>query len=190
MKHIALFALSASLALSAHALQVVFSADGKTAGSSPRECPSQGVELATGKVVVGLHALSDARRAACGWYRLVATSRPTTPKSVVSVATKPTLSPTSVFSPILEPRPARVRLVRYSKLLIVRALKAMPNADGTTKWDTLEAKMGELGILDEWNASAWISGDDPVFVSAKPKVAAFLGIAESELDALLSKCPY
>ena len=54
----------------------LFSADGTTAGSSPRELPSQGLDRETGQVVVGLHALTDAQRARCGWYRIVPGTHP------------------------------------------------------------------------------------------------------------------
>ena len=54
----------------------IFSGDGATVGSSPRELPTQGVSLATGQVVVGLHALGDAERAECGWYRVLPGEKP------------------------------------------------------------------------------------------------------------------
>lgn len=191
MKRIAALALSAALAANAaNAFQAVFSADGATAGSSARECPSQGVDLATGKVVVGLHALSDARRAACGWYRLVPSPRPAATNGVHYVATGFSFSADGTCSPVWTARPVPARPARYSKLLIVRALKAMPDAGGGTKWDALKAKMDEMGILDEWSVCTWIAGDDPALVAAKPALAAFLGMTEAALDALLGKCLY
>ena len=54
----------------------IFSADGINAGSAPRELPSQGIDRETGQVVVGLHALTDAQRARCGWYRITPGTHP------------------------------------------------------------------------------------------------------------------
>ena len=171
--------------LASHALQAVYSADGATAGSSVRECPSQGVDLATGKVVVGLLGLTDARRAACGWYRVA-----DEPPGAGYRATGIVFSADGTCRRTWEERKAPVRPARYSKLAIVRALKAMDAGDGTTRWDALKAKMEELGILDEWSVCTWIAGDDPAFVAAKPQLAAFLGMTEAALDEMLGKCLY
>lgn len=191
LNRIAALTLAASLAApSASAFKAVFSADGSTAGSSARECPSQGVDLQTGKVVVGLHALSDARRAACGWYRLVPTPPPAATNGVRYAATGFAFSADGTCAPVWTARPIPAKPARYSKLLIVRALKAMPCDGGGTKWDALKAKMGEMGILDEWSVCTWIAGDDPALVAAKPALAAFLGMDEAALDALLAECLY
>ena len=74
-KVLACLAISACFMAGAQELYV-FSADGASVGSRPRELPSQGFDRATGRVVVGLHARTDAERAACGWWRVVATPRP------------------------------------------------------------------------------------------------------------------
>lgn len=183
----ALLLASASLLAprDANALLAVYSSDGATAGSSVRECPSQGVDLATGKVVVGLLGLSDARRAACGWYR-VADAAP----GAGWRATNVVFSADGTCRRLWAERKAPARPARYSKLAIVRALKAMDAGDGATKWDALKAKMDALGILDEWSVCTWIAGDDPAFVAAKPQLAAFLGMTEAALDEMLGECLY
>lgn len=76
MRHLLTIALCALLCGVMAADKFIFSADGVTVGSSPRELPAQGFDRQTGRVVVGLHARTDAERAACGWWRIVQTPKP------------------------------------------------------------------------------------------------------------------
>ena len=50
--------------------------------SAPRDLPSVAVRLDTGETILGMHARTDAVRAACGWYRVVP-SAPTAAKGQV-----------------------------------------------------------------------------------------------------------
>ena len=75
MKRILSIALIALSFVAATADQFMFSRDGVKPGSSLRELPSQGIDLQTGRVIVGLHALDDIGRMACGWYRYEANAK-------------------------------------------------------------------------------------------------------------------
>lgn len=90
------------LAASALADSYVFSKDGKTATTGPRDLPSVGVRLDDGKAVLGLHGADDATRAACGWYRVVADQTKAAADQVASGSTyaidKATARETKVFS--------------------------------------------------------------------------------------------
>ena len=44
--------------------------------------------------------------------------------------------------------------------------------------------------LDKWNACTYITGDNPIFVAAKPQIAALMGMTVKELDDLLATCKY
>ena len=50
--------------------QYVYVRDGRVQ-SAPRELPAAAVRLDTGETILGMHARTDAVRAACGWYRVV-----------------------------------------------------------------------------------------------------------------------
>jgi hypothetical protein len=62
--------------------QFVFVRDGKVQ-SSPRDLPSVAVRLDTGETILGMHARTDAARAACGWYRVVPSAQTATKGQVV-----------------------------------------------------------------------------------------------------------
>lgn len=62
-------AIIIALCVSAKAAELyIFSRDGATPASSPRELPSVGAPLNDPHTVVVLHAAAPATRAACGWY--------------------------------------------------------------------------------------------------------------------------
>jgi hypothetical protein len=70
------------LVLGASAEQFVFVRDGRVQ-SAPRDLPSVAVRLDTGETILGLHARTDAARAACGWYRVVPSAQTATKGQVV-----------------------------------------------------------------------------------------------------------
>lgn len=61
----------------------VFSSDGAKVETKPRDLPSAAIRLTDGAAVFGLHALTDAQRGECGWYRVLAT--PTRTNEVMTV---------------------------------------------------------------------------------------------------------
>ena len=168
-----LLVLAALAAFAALADKFLFSADGQTQGCSPRELPSQGVSLTTHKVVVGLHALDDLARKDCGWYRIIETPKPDTNHywRCTNYTFNANGTASKVWSEFTPPvRPA-----------------------GTTaanKWIEVKAAIEAQGYLDKWNACTYITGDNPVFVAAKPQIAALMGVTVKELDDLLATCKY
>jgi hypothetical protein len=72
-----------SIVRTAIADQYVYVRDGRVQ-SAPRELPSVAVRLDTGETILGLHARTDAVRAACGWYRVVPSAQTVTKGQVVT----------------------------------------------------------------------------------------------------------
>lgn len=190
-KHIiTIFALtSAFLAVAELRQQFMFSADGVTSGSSLRDLPSQGVNLKTRQVVIGLHALPNSERVKCGWYQLDYQQKPDTnhywkATNYVFQADGTVRNNWTEYTPKARPE-------RYSKLSIIERLEQMNGSEeGRNKWTEVKAKIEDLGLMDKWNACTYIQGDDPNFVAAKPMIAAFLGMTEKQLDDWLSNCRY
>ena len=184
--------ICAALAFSAGAElrnQFMFSADGVTKGSSLRDLPSQGVNLVTHQVVIGLHALPNSERVKCGWYQLDYQQKPDT-NHYWKATNYVFRADGTVRNTWTEYRPP-ARPIKYSKLSIIERLEQMNGSEeGRNKWTEVKAKIEELGLMDKWNACTYIQGNDPNFVAAKPMIASFLGMTEKQLDDWLSKCVY
>ena len=160
----------------------VFSADGATVGSAPRELPSQGFDRVTGRVVVGLHARTDAEKAACGWWRIVATPKPgiVASNEYWAVGGYAFTNGTAVTE--WEKRWRKVQPVKYSRLSIYMALKELG------KWDAAEAFMRANGLYEPFMFAQEISSDHPQFIAVKAQVAEALGLTIEQVDALLKEC--
>lgn len=188
MKKLVTIAICLSALLSL-ADQFMFSADGVTKGSGLRECPSQAVDLKTGEVVVGLHALTDAQRASCGWYRFVPVPKPDTNhywrvKSYV-------FAPVGTVSQVWEQYTPPAKKLKYSKLSIIEKLEAMNGQNGfANKWEEVKAAITASGFIDKWNACTFIAADDPNFLAIKPALASILQMTDKQLDDVLSSCQY
>ncbi len=177
-----LFALLILAATALMADSFLFSQDGVKQGSGLRELPSQGVNLKTGAVVVGLHALTDEQRMECGWYRWENNPRPDTNHywrctNYIFTATGTARSVWTQYTP-------RPRALKYSKLSILEKLAEMG------KWADVKALLESEGYIDYWNACTYIAADNPRFLSMKPAIAAALGISEKQLDEILAGCLY
>lgn len=168
--------------------QFMFSADGVTKGSGLRELPSQGVNLVTHQVVIGLHALPNSERVKCGWYQLDYQQKPDT-NHYWKATNYVFQTDGTVRNTWTEYRPP-ARPMKYSKLSIIERLEQMNGSEGRNKWTEVKAKIEEMGLLDKWNACSYIQGNNPTFVAAKPMIADFLGMTEKQLDDWLSKCVY
>lgn len=183
-----LLVLAALAAFAALADKFLFSADGVTQGCTPRELPSQGVSLTTHKVVVGLHALDDLARKDCGWYRLIETQKPDT--NHYWRCTNYIFNANGTASKVWSEYTPPARPVQYSKYAIIEKLEQMPGTTAANKWIEVKAAIESQGYLDKWNACTYITGDNPVFVAAKPQIAALMGMTVKELDDLLATCKY
>ena len=173
------FALAAAVLT---ADQYMFSRDGAKPGSGLRELPSQGVELATGRVVVGLHALDDMRRMACGWYRYEANAKPDT--NHYWRVTNYVFSATGTVRAVWAEYKPKAKQLRYSKLDILEKLADMG------KWSDVKAAMEASGYMDRWNACPYIAADNERFLAIKPAIARILGVTEKQLDDMLQECIY
>lgn len=182
MKRILSIALVALSFVTATAEQFMFSRDGVKPGSGLRELPSQGVDLQTGRVIVGLHALDDMARKACGWYRYEANAAPDT--NHYWRVTNYVFSATGTVSAVWAEYTPKARPLRYSKLDILEKLAEMG------KWAQVKAAMEASGYLDRWNACTYIAADNERFLAIKPAIAQILGVTEKQLDEMLKECIY
>lgn len=173
---------------SANAMQVIYSHDGITSGSTIRECPSQGVSRSTGNVIVGLHALTDLQRMDCGWYRVVQTANPDT--NHIWIATNYTFTAEGTASPIWVERKQKIRAAKYSKYAIIVRLESVEAEGGSNKWDVVKGVLEQSKLMDKWNSCTYISADDVNFIAIKSHIQATLGLTEKELAAWLENCKY
>ena len=160
----------------------IYSADGTTAGSKPRDLPSQGYDPVRGVVVVGLHSRTDAERAACGWYRVIHTPQPEAHSNEVWRVGGYAISPSGTATEQWVCSWRKVKPVKYSRLSIYLKLKE------TGKWDAAEAWLKERDLLTAFYLAQEISSDHPLFVTAKAEAASVLGITPEQVDALLEEC--
>lgn len=188
MKKIASIVVCA-LAFVCSADQFMFSIDGQTRGSSLRECPSQAVNLKTGEVVVGLHALTDVQRMECGWYRFVPVPKPDT--NHYWKVSSYSFSVSGTVSQVWEQYTPPAKKLKYSKLSIIEKLEAMNGQNGfANKWEEVKAAITASGYIDKWNACTFIADDDPNFLAIKPALASILNMTDKQLDDVLATCQY
>ena len=111
----------------------IYSKDGTTVQTGPRDLPSVGVRLDDGKAVLGLHGADDATRAACGWYRVIpdlakaASNQVVTGRSytlgkdtaqeVLSFGVRKTITPEARLSAIIDAMPGETDDERVSALI-------------------------------------------------------------------------
>ena len=174
---IAVFALvfsTAAMAVDSY----VFSKDGLHAGSSPRSLPVQAVDLATGKVIVGLHSRDDATIAGCGWYKLVPGTPPQTFSNEYAKVVGYTFS-TTTCTPAYEIywRPVVPRT--FSKLDLITVLKQMG------KWDAAKSFIQASGYEDEWIAAQDLVEDNAFFTAAVDAVVAQGIVTRDEVNQIL-----
>ena len=171
----------------------IFTRDGATVGSSPSALPTQGANLKTGLVVVGLHALTDAERAECGWYRIADTTRPVAQSNEVwRVIGYTFAAPTNGLCTAQWACTWRkVAPKRYSKLDVITALKTVNGASGDANaWIGVKKAIQAADLMDEWNAATYLAEDNALFLAIKAQAAALTGLSEAQIAALLDKCIY
>lgn len=176
-KLIAVLALVFSAAVMA-ADSYVFSKDGLHAGSSPRALPVQAVDLATGKVIVGLHSRDDVTIAGCGWYKLVPGTPPQTYSNEYSKVVGYTFS-TTTCTPAYEIHWMPVVPRTFSKLDLITVLKQMG------KWDATKALIQESGYEDEWLAAQDLAEDNAFFTAAVDAAIARGIVTRAEVNQIL-----
>ena len=168
----------------------IYSNDGTTVGSSPRELPTQGVSLSTGKVVVGLLSLGDAERADCGWYRIVTTSHPEAQSNEYYTVTSYNFTNYTAET-VWTCKWHKVTPTKYSKLSIITALKTVNGSAGDANaWISVKKAIEAADLMDEWNACTYLSTDNALFAAIKAQASAITGMSESQIDELLKSCIY
>ena len=161
--------------------EYIFSADGATVGSKPRELPSQGYDRATGRVIVGLHNRTDEEKAACGWWRIVLVARPEARSNEVWRVTGYTFADSHARQ-VWTCSWRKVKPVKYSRLSIYVKL------NDWGKWEAAEAFMKANGLYEPFLFAQEISSDHPLFEAVKAQVAVVLGLTVAEVDAALEDC--
>ena len=159
----------------------IFSADALAPGSSPRELPSQGRDLESGAVVVGLHSVPPALRAACGWFEVVA-NPPATYSNEYAAATG------YVFDRALgtatrqyeirwrEPQP-----VTYSKMRIVAALRDIG------AWPQVKQWIIDQDLYDLYLAAQDVRSDNEYFAQGRAALQQALGLTDAQVEAILEE---
>lgn len=178
IKHTIVIVAAFAAAVVGAADKYMFSADCRTPGSGLRELPSQGVDLVTKRVVVGLHALGDADRARCGWYRYVELPKPST--NEYWQCTNYVFHAGGTVNPVWSKMPPPPRLDDFDKYEIVVNLG--------DKWPVLKAVIEKNDMMDRWNAVDYIRGDSDEYKAFRPLLPAILGMTDKEIDDLLDKC--
>ena len=188
-KTLAIFAIAAALCASA-ADKFIYSNDGQTVGSSPRELPTQGVSRTTGKVVVGLLSLDDAARADCGWYRIVTTSHPEAQSNEYYTVTGYAFTNYTAQT-VWTCKWREIEPVKYSKLAVITALKTLNGANGDANaWISVKKAIEAADLMDEWNACTYLSTDNALFVALKAQAVSITGMTEDQVEAVLKECVY
>lgn len=111
----------------------IYSKDGTTVQTGPRDLPSVGVRLDNGQAVLGLHGASDSVKAACGWYRVIPDTAKAetnqivsgrsytlgkyTAQEVLTFATRKTITPQARLSALLDAMPGETDDERVSALI-------------------------------------------------------------------------
>lgn len=159
----------------------LFSPDGSTVGSKPRELPSQARNLETGNVVVGLHQLPAEARAACGWYELAEL-----PPPGIAVSNEYwkvsgyTINRDSGFAyKSYEKTWRKVKPATYSKMRVVVALKQLG------VWPQVKQWIIDEDLYDEYLAAQDFAEDDPAFAQGRAALQAALGLTDAQVQEIL-----
>ena len=167
--------------LCARSEKYIFSSDGVTVGSAPRDLPSQGYDRITHQVVVGLGMRTDAEKAACGWWRIVEMP----PGIVVSnefwVASGYTFTNSVAYQGWAK-RWRKVVPRRFSKLKVVAALTQ------AGVWPQVKAWIEQNGLYDLYLAAQDFAEDNAYFKTGKAQLQSVLGWTDAQIEALLKEC--
>ncbi len=147
-----------------------------------RACPTQAVRLTDRKLIIGLPVLSDAERAACGYYRCLTNPPPVAVSNesykLIGYQPLPSGCAERVYTPYV-PRP---RVKTYSKYLITRALMARE------KYALFKEVVTAAGYWDLWLAAENLTSDDQQFAEIRGQIGSALDLTSAEIDAILEEC--
>lgn len=159
----------------------IFSPDASTVGSRPRALPSQGRNLETGAVVVGLHSLPAEARVACGWYELAELPPPDIAVSnEYWKVTGYTFNRESGLAyESYEKAWRKVKPATYSKMRVVIALKELG------VWPQVKQWIIDQDLYDEYLAAQDFAEDDPAFIQGRAALQAVLGLTDAQVQEIL-----
>lgn len=149
-----------------------------------RACPTQAVRLQDRKLIIGLPVLSDAERAACGYYRCLTNPPPVavSNESYKVIGYQPL--PSGCAERVYEPYFPRPRVKTYSKYLITRALMARE------KYALFKEVVTAAGYWDLWLAAENLTSDDQQFAEIRGQIGSALKLSDAEIDAILEECQW
>lgn len=132
----------------------VFSRDGQSAASTPRELPSVGQPLDDPRTVVVLHAATDEARAACGWYRWEACTNRAAPGMMVSNRWVEIAGTMAYERKSWKPRPAQnFEISKYLLVVNLAAADALAPFVAYLEADPMRKIMWDAAVtLDNTNA--------------------------------------
>ena len=157
----------------------LFSSDGATAGSKPRELPSAAIRLDTREPVFGMHALSDAERAACGWYRILPPERPAWATNHTAVVTNYLIRAEGTAESLAKWREIPRRTVKLDRDKVAAAVRAAGYGAMLDNWTAMPIE------LAQWYFSEmeYVPGGQ----IAKSIMQQF-GWSEEQLEAFVEAC--
>ena len=160
----------------------IFSSNASTPGSAERALPSQGRNLTTGEVVVGLHASTPLVRASCGWFEVVDGAKPpVSDNEELYVSGYDFNAATGYVTKEYSKRSRPLPVHQYSKLRCVAALKNLG------LWDATKAWIIENGLYDEYLAAQDFSSDNEYFLAGKAALQQALGLSDEEIAVILQE---
>lgn len=155
----------------------VFSRDGISVDFPPRELPSVGTRLDTGAPVIGLHAASDATRAACGWYACRDTNA--VPPGMRVTAAAWTLADHAAWHTVtLAPIPPRNTVISKYRLLI-----ALDNIGAMQTF--LAALAADARRKALWDAAVTLDSTNAMVQAFLGDLKTALPLSDAQADALI-----
>lgn len=147
----------------------VFSRDGKTATTSPRELPSVGQPIGNPTAVVFLLSASDADRASCGWYPCVRSSK--TAPAGFRVSGRAWAIEEAQAIEQLSFTPIPMKNYELSKFKIVQGLHAVGALEGFMSY--LNADVTRKFM---WDAATTLDSTNTLVVAAVEELSQSLGL--------------
>ena len=159
----------------------VFSADGKSAATSPRTLPDVGRDFSSGAAVSNLQSQTASVLAGCGWYRVIVPEVELGMLQYVVTNGYKFDSTNGTATAMIEVRDG-APVKKYTQYRVIGVLLQMG------KWNDVKQFLTDNNLYDMFMAAQYLSTDDPNFFAAKKQMARLLGITDQELDALLANC--
>lgn len=166
-----------ALACVARADQYVYSPDGSNVVCAARELPSVGVIIGTDRAVLNLHGATDAKRAECGWYKVVNTN--VTPEGCHIVSASWVIDGTTAVR-VCAYAVTPARNYEVSKYRIIDQLDTMGKLDAFLELINADGK-----LRARWDAAVVLDSTNALVVQAKAAMVSKLGIGADDVERIL-----